>query len=80
MPSRHRSAWRRRRLSRVAIPLAIPVALAVVVGVIIAVAGAATERQRHVPGGNASTPGGGGGSNRSVPRGRHGHRQDGAGM
>jgi hypothetical protein len=43
MPSRHRSAWRRRRqggrVARVAVPVAIPVALAVVVGVIIAVTG-----------------------------------------
>ncbi len=43
MPSRRRSAWRRRRLegrvSRVVVPLAIPVALAVVVGVVIAVMG-----------------------------------------
>ena len=43
MPTRRRSAWRRRRpqgrASRVVIPLAIPVALAVVVGVVIAVTG-----------------------------------------
>jgi hypothetical protein len=44
MPTRHRSAWwRRRRLrgraSRIAATVAIPVAIAVVVGVIVAVAG-----------------------------------------
>ncbi len=43
MPTRHRSAWRRRRLegrvARIAVPLAIPVALAVIVGVVIAVTG-----------------------------------------
>jgi len=41
MPSRHRSAWSRRRLrgqtARIAATVAIPVALAVVIGVIIAV-------------------------------------------
>ena len=43
MPSRHRSAWRRRRLrgrnARIAATVAIPVAIAVVVGVIVAFAG-----------------------------------------
>jgi hypothetical protein len=43
MPSRHRSAWSRRRLrgraSRIAVTVAIPVAIAVVVGVVVAVAG-----------------------------------------
>jgi hypothetical protein len=42
MPTRHRSAWRRRlrsRTARIAIPVAIPVVLAVVLGVIIAVKG-----------------------------------------
>jgi hypothetical protein len=43
MPTRHRSAWWRRRLrgreSRIAVLVAIPVALIAVVGVIIAVAG-----------------------------------------
>src|SRR5512146_1666716 len=47
MPSRRRSAWRRRRLagrvSRIAVPLAIPVALAVIVGVVIAVAGGSND-------------------------------------
>ncbi len=49
MPTRHRSAWRGRRLegrlARIAVPLAIPVALAVVVGVIIAVAGGGKATQ-----------------------------------
>ena len=43
MPTRHRSAWQRRRpggrLTRIAVPLAIPVALAAILGVVIAVAG-----------------------------------------
>src|SRR5882724_8432675 len=47
MPSRRRSAWRRRRLegriTRIAVPLAIPVALAVIVGVVIAVAGGGND-------------------------------------
>jgi hypothetical protein len=49
MPSRRRSAWRRRRpggrVSRIAVPLAIPVALAVIVGVVIAVAGGSNDTQ-----------------------------------
>jgi hypothetical protein len=39
MPTRHRSAWRRRRATRIAVSLAIPVALGVTVGVVIAVTG-----------------------------------------
>jgi hypothetical protein len=43
MPTRQRSAWKRRRpdgrLGRIAVPLAIPVALAAILGVVIAVAG-----------------------------------------
>jgi hypothetical protein len=43
MPTRHRSAWQRRRpvgrLTRIAVPLAIPVALAAILGVVIAVGG-----------------------------------------
>jgi hypothetical protein len=43
MPTRHRSAWQRRRpdgrLTRIAVPLAIPVALAAILGVVIAVSG-----------------------------------------
>jgi hypothetical protein len=49
MPTRHRSAWRRRRqggrLARVAVPVAIPVALAAVVGVIVAVSGGGNATQ-----------------------------------
>jgi hypothetical protein len=49
MPSRHRSAWWRRRLrgreARVAVLVAIPVALIAVVGVIIAVAGGNNNTQ-----------------------------------
>src|SRR5690348_4877873 len=36
MPTRHRSAWRRSRTARIAVPVAIPVALAVAVGAIVA--------------------------------------------
>jgi hypothetical protein len=40
MPTRHRSAWRRRqqgsRVARIAVPIAIPVALAVVIGAAVA--------------------------------------------
>jgi len=40
MPTRHRSAWRRRwrssRRLRVAVPIAIPVALALILGIVIA--------------------------------------------
>jgi len=49
MPTRHRSAWRRRwlrsRTARIAVPIAIPVALAVVVGVMIAVTGGGNATQ-----------------------------------
>ena len=48
MPSRHRSSWRRRRISqarrRTAVTIAIPVALAVVVGAIVAVTHVLTTR------------------------------------
>src|SRR6185437_6109491 len=36
MPTRHRSAWRRSRTARIAVPIAIPVALAVAIGAIVA--------------------------------------------
>ena len=36
MPTRHRSAWRRSRTARIAVPVAIPVALAVAIGAIVA--------------------------------------------
>ena len=49
MPTRHRSAWWRRRLrsraARIAAPVAIPVTLAVVLGVMIAVAGSSNATQ-----------------------------------
>ena len=48
MPTRHRSAWRRRlrsRESRIAVFVAIPVALIAVVGIIIAVAGGNNAKQ-----------------------------------
>ena len=49
MPTRHRSAWQRRRLrsrgARTALSVAIPVALAATVGVMIAVAGGGNSAQ-----------------------------------
>src|SRR6185437_7357264 len=36
MPTRHRSAWRRNKAARIAVPIAIPVALAVAIGAIVA--------------------------------------------
>ncbi len=60
MPTRHRSAWRRRWRSsrglRVAVPIAIPVALALILGVVIAVAGGgrATQVSQSALGGCAS--------------------------
>jgi hypothetical protein len=49
MPTRHRSAWQRRRqwgrVTRIAVPVAIPVALGAVVAVIVAVAGGGNATQ-----------------------------------
>jgi len=49
MPSRHGSAWRRRRLmgrsNRIAVTVAVPVALAVVIGIIVAVTGGGGSTQ-----------------------------------
>jgi hypothetical protein len=53
-------------------------------GIATAVTYTTTQQQATIPGGNGSKPGGrggrGGGYNGSVPRHRHGHKENGAGM
>jgi hypothetical protein len=60
MPTRHRSAWRRRlpkgRLARIAVPLAIPAALAVVIGIIVAVTGKNAMQINQSALANCATP------------------------
>jgi hypothetical protein len=60
MPTRHRSAWRRRlpkgRLASIAVPFAIPAALAVVIGVIVAVTGGNTAQINQSALTNCATP------------------------
>ncbi len=61
MPTRHRSAWRRRqtgsRVARIAVPVAIPVALAVVIGAAVALTDGFDAHVNNAALSNCASPG-----------------------
>jgi hypothetical protein len=70
MPSRHRSAWRRRRqtgrIARIAVPVAIPVVLAAVVGAIVAVTDGYDTHVDNAANANCASPAASAGAGNSV--------------